>query len=81
MTIKSSLVEVSKLLYSKNLATAFEGNISVINEGEITITPSGICKGFITEDMLVVMVMYWKAHISHLPSQRCIWRHIGTDRI
>ena len=55
MTIRSNIVEVSKLLYSKNLATAFEGNLSVIDEGKVYITPSGICKGFITDDMIVVM--------------------------
>ncbi len=55
MSIKSSIVEVSRLLYSKNLATAFEGNISVIEDNKIYITPSGICKGFVTEEMLVVM--------------------------
>ncbi|MDO8686284.1 MAG: class II aldolase/adducin family protein [Clostridiales bacterium] len=55
MTIRSNIVEVSKLLYSKNLATAFEGNISVIEDDKIYITPSAICKGFLTEDMLVVM--------------------------
>jgi len=55
MAIRSSIVEVSRLLYSKNLATAFEGNVSVIEDDRIYITPSGICKGFVTEDMLVVM--------------------------
>ncbi len=55
MSIKSDIVEVSKLLYAKNLATAFEGNISVIDQGKIYITPSGICKGFVTEDMIAVM--------------------------
>lgn len=54
MTIRSSIVEVSGLLYSKNLATAFEGNISVIEDDKIYITPSGICKGLVTEDMLAV---------------------------
>lgn len=55
MSIRKDIVEVSRLLYSKNLATAFEGNISVIEDDKIYITPSGICKGFVTEDMLVVM--------------------------
>lgn len=55
MKIRNSIMEVSRLLYSKNLATAFEGNISVIEDDKIYITPNGICKGFITSDMLVVM--------------------------
>lgn len=57
MSIRSSIVEVSKLLYAKNLATAFEGNVSVIEDGRIYITPSAICKGFLSEDMLVVLDM------------------------
>ena len=55
MTIRSSIVEVSRLLYSKNLATAFEGNISVIEDEKIYITPSAVCKGFVSEEMIVVL--------------------------
>lgn len=55
MTIKKDILEVSKLLYAKNLVNAFEGNVSVIEDGRVYITPSAVCKGFLTEHMLVVM--------------------------
>ena len=52
--IKQHLVEVSKLMYSKGMVNAFEGNVSYKEGQRIFITPSGICKGFLTCDMLVV---------------------------
>lgn len=60
MALRSSIIEVSKLLYAKNLATAFEGNVSVLENGKVYITPSSMCKGFLTEDMLVVLDMEGK---------------------
>jgi L-fuculose-phosphate aldolase len=58
MSIRSEIIDVSRLLYSKGLATAFEGNISVKDGDKIFITPSGICKGFVTEEMLVIMDLH-----------------------
>jgi L-fuculose-phosphate aldolase len=55
MTIRKDILEVSKLLYAKNLVNAFEGNVSVIEDSKVYITPSAVCKGFLSEDMLVVM--------------------------
>lgn len=55
MKVKSEIIEVAKLLYSKNFATAFEGNISIKDGEKVYITPSAMCKGFLEEDMLVVM--------------------------
>ena len=52
--VKKQLVEVSRLMYSKGMVNAFEGNISVLRGERVYITPSAICKGFLTEDMIVV---------------------------
>jgi L-fuculose-phosphate aldolase len=52
MTIRKDILEVSKLLYAKNLVNAFEGNVSVIEDSKVYITPSAVCKGFLSEDML-----------------------------
>ncbi len=57
MLIKREIIEVSQLLYSKNMVTAYEGNVSYCDSGKVYITPSAVCKGFLTEDMLVAMDM------------------------
>lgn len=55
--IKSSIVEVSKLMYQKGMVNAFEGNVSVLFNHRVYITPSAVCKGFLKEDMIVVTDM------------------------
>lgn len=52
--IKQQLVEIAKLMYSRNMVNAFEGNISFKQEDRVFITPSAVCKGFLTPDMIVV---------------------------
>ncbi len=47
--IKKSIVEVGKRMYDKNLIAGYEGNISVKEGNKIYITPSGVCKGFLSE--------------------------------
>ena len=49
------IVEVGKRLYSKGMVAANDGNLSVrLNDNEIVITPTGICKGCMTmQDMVV----------------------------
>lgn len=47
------ILKLSKLMYDKGMVNAFEGNLSVKTQEGILITPSQICKGFLTEDLLV----------------------------
>lgn len=51
--IREDIVKVSKLMYDRGMANAFAGNVSVRDGDSIYITPSGISKGFLTEDMIV----------------------------
>lgn len=54
VNMKKQLVEVAGMMYDRRLVNAFEGNLS-IREGErIYITPSAVCKGMLTEDMVMV---------------------------
>ncbi|MDQ2087123.1 class II aldolase/adducin family protein [Herbivorax sp. ANBcel31] len=50
---KEHIVEVAKLMYQKGMADAFSGNISVREDDNLYITPSGICKGYLKEEMIV----------------------------
>jgi L-fuculose-phosphate aldolase len=47
--IKQAIVEVGKRMYNKNLIAGYEGNVSVREGDRVFITPSGVCKGFLTE--------------------------------
>lgn len=53
--LKKELIDVCKLMYSKNLISATDGNLSIkIDDERILATPSRVNKGLLTEDMLVV---------------------------
>ena len=54
-TIRSEIIRVSKIMYEKNMVNAMEGNVSIKDGGRIYITPASVCKGYLEEDMLVVV--------------------------
>ena len=50
------ILEIGRRMYAKGFAAGNDGNISArVGDGEIWTTPSGVSKGFMTEDMLVKM--------------------------
>jgi L-fuculose-phosphate aldolase len=51
--IRTEIVEVGRRLYARGLIAANEGNISVRDGGSLWVTPAGVCKGFLTPDMVV----------------------------
>lgn len=51
---KKLIVEIGRRMYAKNFVAANDGNISCkVDENTIWTTPTGVSKGFMTEDMLV----------------------------
>ncbi len=51
---KVQLCDCARRLYERGLVVANDGNLSVrVGEDAVWVTPSGISKGFLTEDMLV----------------------------
>jgi L-fuculose-phosphate aldolase len=54
--LRSAIVETGKIAYGSGLMISNDGNISVrLADGNILITPSGVCKGRISpQDLLVV---------------------------
>jgi len=55
------IIEAGRRLYLRGLICGSEGNLSArISEDEIIITPSGVSKGFMNEDMLVRLDMSGK---------------------
>lgn len=54
--LREAIVEIGRRLYERGYIVASDGNISVrLPEGRILTTPTGVCKGFLTPQMLVVV--------------------------
>jgi L-fuculose-phosphate aldolase len=51
--IRAEIVEIGRRLYARGLISGHEGNISARQRNEMFITPAGVCKGFLTPDMIV----------------------------
>lgn len=57
METTAKLVEIAKRLYERNMNAALGGNVSVRLGDRVAITPSGINKGFMTDDDVIVVDM------------------------
>jgi ribulose-5-phosphate 4-epimerase/fuculose-1-phosphate aldolase len=61
MLLKSDSVEVCNRAYAEGFVTAYAGNLSVRTDNNtISITPSGKCKGEISEKDLMEMDYKWR---------------------
>ena len=53
---RRDIVEFGKRMYSRGFANANDGNLSArVSENAVWVTPSGVSKGFLTEDLLVLV--------------------------
>ena len=51
---KCAIIDIGRKMYNRGLVSASDGNISIkVSDDEIWTTPSGVSKGFMTEDILV----------------------------
>lgn len=56
LALGEEIVQVGQLLYERGLIVATDGNISArLDDGTILITPSGLCKGRMTPDQLIII--------------------------
>ena len=54
MSLESEIVEAGRRLYLAGLVASNDGNISAVDtDGTVITTPSGVSKGYMTEDMLI----------------------------
>ncbi len=54
--LRQEIVQVGKLLYDRGLIVGADGNISArLAKQTILITPSGLCKGLMTPDQLIII--------------------------
>lgn len=51
---KRAIVEVGKRMYRQGYVVTNDGNVSVrMSDGSIIVTPTGVCKGYMSTDMMV----------------------------
>jgi L-fuculose-phosphate aldolase len=56
--LKEDVCEVGRRLYGNGYIAAMEGNVSIrLSENEVMSTPAGVCKGYLTPDMIVTCDM------------------------
>ena len=52
---KAAIIDIGKRMYGRGYVAANDGNISIrIGEASVLSTPTGVSKGFMEEDMLVI---------------------------
>ena len=51
--LRCDIVEVGRRLYARGLIGGNEGNVSVRRGDSLLVTPAGVCKGFLTPEMIV----------------------------
>ena len=55
---KADILAAGRKIYQRGLVAANDGNLSVrVGENALWVTPTGVCKGDMTEDMLVKMTL------------------------
>ena len=54
--IKKDFIKICHLMHDRGFVAGTEGNMSYkVNDSRIIVTPSGVCKGFLEEDNLVIV--------------------------
>ena len=78
---KKQIVEVGRRMYEKNFVATNDGNISCrVGRDVIWTTPTGVSKGFMTEDMLVKMTLDGQILDGHLKPSSEVKMHIRAYR-
>lgn len=61
MEAKREILEVGRRMYAKNFVASNDGNISCkVSDTTLWCTPTGVSKGFMTDEMLVLMDIHGK---------------------
>lgn len=74
---KQAICQIGKRMYDRNYVAANDGNISIrIETDRVVCTPTGVSKGFMTPDMLVVVDMQGKRISGDLRASSEIKMHL-----
>lgn len=79
--LKEDICEVGRRLYQQGYIAAMEGNISIrVDENEILSTPAGVCKGYLTPEMIVTCDLDGAKTGGHLRVSTEIAMHLTVYR-
>jgi len=84
MNLRAEIVQVAHALYAGKMVAAYDGNISALTpHGTVLITPSGVCKGELTEeDIIEITPEGEKLRGSRRPSsESALHLHIYRNRL
>lgn len=77
--LKEDICEIGRRLYGHGYIVATEGNVSIrISDGEIISTPTGICKGHMSPDLIVTCDMSGKEIAGELKVSTEIKMHLAV---
>jgi L-fuculose-phosphate aldolase len=69
--LREEIIRVGKLLYDRGLIVSTDGNISArIDDRRVLATPTGLCKGLMTADQLIIVDMDGKRVGPTTPTNR-----------
>lgn len=81
-SFRMEIVEAGKRLYQKGLVASNDGNISVrLNENEIMITPTGVCKGDMSPDQMLKVDMDGKLISGFMKPTSEMKMHLAVYRL
>lgn len=73
------LVEICRRMYEKNFITSTDGNVSIrLKNDRLLITPSGVHKGFLTPDQLILTDLNGKKISGKYNASLEIQMHVGV---
>ncbi|MCC7261555.1 MAG: class II aldolase/adducin family protein [Candidatus Latescibacteria bacterium] len=80
--VKREICEVGRRIYQRGYVAANDGNISVrIAEDRVLCTPTGVSKGFISEDMLCVCDLEGRQVAGHLKISSELRMHLEIYKL
>lgn len=69
--LRDEIIKVGRLLYERGLVVGGDGNISArLDENHVLCTPSGLCKGMMRADELVIIDMQGRRADSPTPANK-----------
>lgn len=77
INLKKQIVEVGRRMYERGYVASNDGNISAkVDDERVVITPTGVSKGYITTDMMVVVDMEGKVLNGDRKASSEVFMHI-----
>ncbi|MBI3948987.1 MAG: class II aldolase/adducin family protein [Acidobacteria bacterium] len=80
--MRQAIVEIGRRLYERGYIAAGDGNISVrLLDGRVVATPTGVCKGYLTPDMMVIVDGQGRKVRGHLDPSSELAMHMVIYRL